>query len=106
MKVFNSTVDVNSPEFAENYKEMSGLVEELRSRLNEAQWQGEPRHVQRFEKEGRLVARERIELLLDEDTPYLEICALAGWGQEDCNVGSTAIGGVGFVCGVMVSQGF
>ena len=34
-----------------------------------------------------ILARERIQLLLDEDSPFLELCALAGYGQEDMTVG-------------------
>ena len=34
-----------------------------------------------------LSARERIELLLDEDSPFLELCALAGYDQEDMTLG-------------------
>lgn len=34
-----------------------------------------------------LLARERVELLLDEDSPFLELCALAGYEQEDCTLG-------------------
>jgi hypothetical protein len=99
MKLFISNAQKNE-EFEENFREMSKLIAQLESRLGEAQYQGEPRHVERFKKEGKLLARERIELLLDDDTPYLEICALAGFGQDEGN-GSTAIGGVGMVCGVL-----
>ena len=82
MKVFASSVDVASAEFGSNYEAMGVLVAELERRLEEGQWQGEERTTRRFAAEGKLLARERIELLLDDDAPYLEICALAGWGQE------------------------
>ena len=36
---------------------------------------------------SRFLARERIQLLLDEDSPFLELCALAGYGQEDMTLG-------------------
>jgi acetyl-CoA carboxylase carboxyltransferase component len=33
------------------------------------------------------VARERVELVLDEDSPFLELCALAGYDQDDMTLG-------------------
>lgn len=47
-----------------------------------------------------MLARERVELLLDEDSPFLEICPLSGLGQGDYNTGGTVVGGIGLVCGV------
>jgi acetyl-CoA carboxylase carboxyltransferase component len=103
MRVFASSISRDSDEYRTNHQGSSELVAELRKRLGEtqAQWQGDERVLARWRKEGRLLARERIELLLDDDSPFLELCALAGYGQEDVNVGSTIVGGVGLVCGVM-----
>jgi acetyl-CoA carboxylase carboxyltransferase component len=42
-------------------------------------------------------ARERINLLLDEDSPFLELCQLAGYGQEDMTLGGSVVGGIGLV---------
>ena len=82
MQAFESIVDVLSDDFKENYEGMLELVEELNSKHEEAQFQGEKRHTDRFAKNGKLLARERIELLLDDDSPFLEIGALIGYGQE------------------------
>jgi acetyl-CoA carboxylase carboxyltransferase component len=103
MRVFQSAVSRDSEEYRANHRGSSELVAELRERLGEtqAQWQGDERTLARWQREGRLLARERIELLLDDDSPFLEVCALAGYGQEDVNVGSTIVGGVGLVCGVL-----
>src|SRR6185312_5841196 len=48
---------------------------------------------------GKLLARERIELLLDPDSPFLELCPLAGWGSE-FTVGVALVTGIGVVSGV------
>ena len=48
---------------------------------------------------GKLLARERIELLVDRDSPFLEFSALAAWGTE-FNVGAVIVTGVGVVSGV------
>ncbi len=81
MRSFVSRINVESPEYIANRESMTVLLEQLSKRLKESQWQGPQRHVERYKKEGRLLARERIELLLDDDTPFLEICPLAGLGQ-------------------------
>lgn len=46
-------------------------------------------------------ARERIELLLDEDSPFLELCALAGYDQDDMTLGGSIVAGIGLVSGVL-----
>jgi acetyl-CoA carboxylase carboxyltransferase component len=55
--------------------------------------------VERHHKRGKLLARERIELLLDPDSPFLELCPLAAWGS-DFTVGANVIAGIGVVSGV------
>lgn len=45
-------------------------------------------------------ARDRLELLLDEDSPFLELMAFAGWDQEDTATGASLVSGIGLVCGV------
>src|SRR3972149_2736100 len=48
---------------------------------------------------GRLLARERIELLLDRDSPFLELSPLAAWGTPFA-VGAAVVTGIGVVEGV------
>ena len=43
------------------------------------------------------IARDRIELLLDDDSPFLELCPLAGYGQEDMTVGGSQVAGIGLI---------
>lgn len=43
------------------------------------------------------IARDRIELLLDEDSPFMEICPLAGYGQDDMTTGGSQVAGIGLV---------
>ncbi|MCW2886948.1 MAG: acyl-CoA carboxylase subunit beta [Streptosporangiaceae bacterium] len=60
---------------------------------------GGDRYVERHRKRGKLLARERIELLLDPDSPFLELSPLAAWGT-DFPVGASVITGIGVVEGV------
>ncbi|GAA3078526.1 acetyl-CoA carboxylase carboxyltransferase component [Kribbella aluminosa] len=60
---------------------------------------GGPKYVERHHKRGKLLARERIELLLDPDSYFLELSPLAGWGS-DFTVGASLVTGIGVVEGV------
>jgi acyl-CoA carboxylase subunit beta len=54
---------------------------------------------ERHHARGKMTARERIELLLDRDSPFLELAALAGYGS-DFTVGGSVVAGIGVVSGV------
>ncbi len=83
MSVLESHVDTESAEFNENQAHMDGLLGELRERLQAARAGGGEDAVKRHREQGKLLARERIEKLLDPGTPFLEIGALAGFGLYD-----------------------
>ena len=55
---------------------------------------GGEKYVERHHKRGKLLARERIELLLDPDSAFLELSPLAGWGS-DFTVGASLVTGIG-----------
>jgi acetyl-CoA carboxylase carboxyltransferase component len=59
---------------------------------------GGPAHTQRHRSRGKLTARERIELLVDPDTPFLELSPLAGYGTGFA-VGGSVVTGIGIVEG-------
>ena len=60
---------------------------------------GGEKYVARHRARGKLTARERIELLLDEGSAFLELSPLAGWGS-DFTVGASVVTGIGVVEGV------
>lgn len=60
---------------------------------------GGERYVERHRARGKLTARERIELLIDPGTAFLELSPLAGWGS-DFTVGASVVTGIGVVEGV------
>ena len=100
MATIESTIDRNSAQFATRSTAMRELVAELRQRLTEvAQGGGEAaraRHVAR----GKLLPRDRIDLLLDPGTPFLELSPLAAhdmYGGEAPGAG--LITGIGRVAG-------
>ncbi len=97
--VLGSSLDAGSPEYLANRDAQLALLQELAAELDKARAGGGPRYQQRHHNRGRLLARERIELLLDRDAPFLELSALAAWGTE-FTVGASLITGIGVVSGV------
>ncbi len=60
---------------------------------------GGEKYVARHRERGKLTARERVELLVDEGSAFLELSPLAGWGS-DFAVGASVVTGIGVVEGV------
>jgi acetyl-CoA carboxylase carboxyltransferase component len=83
MSVIESHVDVSSSEFQENLAHIRALETDLAKRLEQARAGGGEEAVKRQRDQGKLLARERIERLLDPGTPFLEIGALAAAGLYD-----------------------
>lgn len=98
MDTWKTRIDTSSDEFKQNRDDMLALVNEVETQLTVARAGGGERSVQRHRERGKLLVRERIELLLDRDTPFLELSPLAGWGTD------YAVGG-GFVTGIGVVEG-
>lgn len=99
MTVLSSAVDPAAPEFAARRDAMLGRLAELDAEHAKALAGGGEKYVARHRSRGKLLARERIELLLDPDTPFLELSPLAAWGS-DYPVGASTVTGIGVVEGV------
>eukprot|EP00092_Neocalanus_flemingeri_P016272 GFUD01017617.1.p1 GENE.GFUD01017617.1~~GFUD01017617.1.p1 ORF type:complete len:563 (+),score=164.57 GFUD01017617.1:34-1722(+) len=88
--------------FLENQKRMAALVAELKTKIGVITEGGGAKSVERHTSRGKLVARDRINLLLDPGSPFLELSQLAGYklyGKEEVPAGGI-ISGVGRVSGV------
>lgn len=99
MTSLTSTVDIRSSAFAANRDAMLDKLGEIEAEQAKAVAGGGEKYVERHRKRGKLLARERIELLLDEDSPFLELSPLAAWGT-DFHVGASVVTGIGVVEGV------
>jgi acetyl-CoA carboxylase carboxyltransferase component len=100
MDVLASHLKTDSPEFAANRARMTALVAELRDRHARVQQGGGPRYVERHRQQGKLPVRDRIAQLLDADTPFLELSALAAWDLYDNDAPSAGVvTGIGRVSG-------
>jgi hypothetical protein len=100
MPVIESHVDSAAAEFRENRAHMDGLVADLRERLARAAKGGGEEAARRQREQGKLPVRERVDLLLDRGTPFLEIGALAASGMyDDAAPGAGMVTGIGRVSG-------
>jgi acetyl-CoA carboxylase carboxyltransferase component len=86
-------------ERAANRAAMLDKLAELDAEQGKAIAGGGEKYVARHRKRGKLTARERVELLIDEDSPFLELSPLAAWGTS-YTVGGSVVTGVGVVEGV------
>jgi acyl-CoA carboxylase subunit beta len=94
-----STVDRDSSLYQSNYAVMQSSLERLRAELKRSTEGGGEKYVKRHIERGRLLPRDRVEMLLDEGSYFLEIAPLAGIGMENEFPGAGVIGGIGLVRG-------
>lgn len=99
MTVLRSTVDVSAPGYRDNRDALCAQLDELASEHAKALAGGGQKYVDRHHDRGKLLARERIELLLDPDSAFLELSPLAAWGTE-FPVGGSVVVGIGVIEGV------
>jgi acetyl-CoA carboxylase carboxyltransferase component len=90
----------HSGDFVRRTAQMQGLVDELRERSARVAAGGGDRAVERHRSRGKLLARDRIDLLVDPGTAFLELNALAAWDIYDGDAPSA-----GIITGVGVVEG-
>src|ERR671923_189455 len=100
MAVLSSQVERGSDDYARRRERMEALVEELRERTALVARGGGERALERHRSRGKLTARERIDRLVDPDSAFLELSALAAWDLYD-----GAAPGAGIVTGIGVVEG-
>src|SRR3569833_3364115 len=99
MTVLTSALAPAGDAYAERRAAMLATLAELDAEQAKAVAGGGPKYVNRHRGRGKLLARERIELLLDPDSPFLELSPLAAWGS-DFAVGASVVSGIGVIEGV------
>ena len=100
MPAIKSQLEVRSEEFRANAARMRALVEDLRAKVGKVSLGGDAAARQKHVARGKLLARERVRVLLDPGSPFLEIGQLAAWGMYGGEVPSASIvTGIGRVAG-------
>jgi acetyl-CoA carboxylase carboxyltransferase component len=96
MTVLTTRLDSRSEQYTAYRRDMLDKLDALAAEHAKALAGGGEKYVDRHRKRGKLLARERIELLLDPDSPFLELSPLAAWGTE-YPVGAALIAGIGVI---------
>jgi len=100
MSAIKSRLNPGSEEFQANARAMAALVADLRARVDRAAQGGEEAARSKHVARGKLLPRERLRLLLDPGSPFLELSQLAAFGMYgDEAPGAGIVTGVGRVSG-------
>ncbi|MCK4746530.1 MAG: acyl-CoA carboxylase subunit beta, partial [Bacteroidales bacterium] len=98
MKILTSNINLSSGEFLRRKKHNLKLLEELRTRLESVTLGGSPGAREKHLSRGKLLVRDRINLLVDPNTPFLELSPLAACGQyEDQFPSAGLVTGIGLI---------
>jgi len=101
MPTLTSKLNPRSDDFKAYTAQMRSLIDDLQARLAQVAQGGGDRARDRHTARGKLLPRDRVDKLLDPDTPFLEIAPLAGLDLYDnAAPGGGMITGIGRVSGV------
>jgi len=100
MEEISSNLRTGDRDFLDNKSRMEELVREMKDRLALVRTGGGDRAVELHRSRGKQLARERVQGLVDSNTPFLELSPLAAWGMYDGEEASAGIvTGIGVVHG-------
>ena len=100
MTVLDSGVDPRSPAFAANRDRMAALVQELRRTVDQVRLGGGEASRRRHTGRGKLLPRDRVRMLIDPGSPFLELSQLAAHGMYGGDIPAAGIiTGVGRIAG-------
>ena len=100
MDIIETKIDVNSEQYQKNYQEMTALALDLEKELDKAANDRSSKALKRHEESGKLPAQKKLDLLLDKNTPFLEIAPLAAMGLYDAKIHKA-----GLLAGIGVIEG-
>ena len=100
MNPINTVLDPRSPGFADNAAQMQSLVDDLRAKLEKIAQGGGERAREKHLARGKLLPRDRVHMLLDPGSPFLELSQLAGYRVYD-----DAVPAAGVITGIGRIQG-
>jgi len=103
MRQLHSTIDPTSELFETNVDAYRADLATLGERMQFAidGGKGRARSIERHHARGKIMTRDRVDMVIDEGTPFLELSTLAGWDQVDNSFPSAGIvTGIGLVHGV------
>ena len=98
MSILSSNIDTRTETYSANRDAMHGHLQRLQDHVNAAIDGGGEKYRARHHQRGRLLARERIELLVDADSPFVELSVTAAAATE-FHVGAAVVTGLGQIAG-------
>ena len=98
--VLRSRVQAASETFVANREANLASLSRIDAALAQARAGGGEKYVERHLQKGKLLPRQRVELLLDRDAHFLEVAPLAGYKVRGHKPGASIVAGVGVVSGV------
>ena len=100
MPVIHTKIILSDPLFQKNKAHFQSLVNELKEKFEKVKKGGGDSLVERHQKRGKLFVRDRIENLLDPDSPFLELSPLAAYNLYENQAPSAGIiTGIGKIAG-------
>jgi 3-methylcrotonyl-CoA carboxylase beta subunit len=108
MKRLISRVDTTSDAYRANREHNLALAQDLREKLHATRYERPQRALERLKERGKLTVRQRLDLLLDPGTPFLELSPLAAMYEYNGEAPSAlVVTGIGIVNGreVMITAG-
>ena len=103
MTILQSEIAVGSEQYEQNKAHMLSQLDEVKAVQNKS-FEKSYAVKSKFDKKGKILPHERVRLVLDANSPFVELCGLVGYQMHDDKDGSEAgggiIAGIGFVSGV------
>src|SRR5690348_7351144 len=100
MERIESRIKTNSSEFRQNAEAMGAEVTKLRAEIERIRLGGPENARKRHVERGKLLVRDRVKRLLDPESPFLELSALAAYGMYDGDApAASIITGIGRIRG-------
>ena len=91
MPIIETKINIDSEKFKSNYEHHKVLSDELNIILEKIRQMGPPDRKEKHRSRGKLTARERIDLLIDENSEFLEFSQLAAHDVYEDNVPAAGI---------------
>lgn len=95
MNQIKSAININSDEFKKNQAHMQSLIDDLKQKAEKIALGGNEKAREKHTSRGKLLARDRINALLDPNSPFLELSQFAAFEVYDDEVPAA-----GIVCGI------
>lgn len=97
--VVGSLLELQGDQYLSNRDAWASVLEEYEENSRWCANEGTAQSMDRHQSRGQLLARDRIALLLDPDSPFLELCPFAGFGIDDSSPSASLVTGIGSVSG-------